>query len=332
MSVLFLLPGLGYGLFLGLTQGVWHLMFLSLATAIVWLVARSRKPVNPAGEIEISQSGVAVDGRRLHNFSYFWNRQLQLRIVSLLDRERPEVMLERLFDSGLELMAGVDNDGRVIALPDSHCLIIGPTGSGKTELMRLTLENYPHRLATVDFKGGLGLANAWGSVASLTNLDENPDEFWYWLEQQLSQREQQLITGSQPEKLLIMVDELGQVLTSSQRASAAVEKITSKGRSLGVFLIAANQTLSGVSRVVLANCGVRIALVGTDSVDAMQLGAGKQSAKPIAAGWSAANYVRDGVVQVLNFPLGVSQLSRIEKLKRVGLSDAGIKNISRMGI
>lgn len=332
MSILFLLPGLGYGLFLGLSQGIWHLMFLSVATAIVWIFARSRKPVDPKGEIEVSISGVAVDGKPLSQFSYFWNPQIQLRVLSVLDAANPNTMLEKLLNTELPLAAGIASNGEITCIPEAHCLIIGPTGAGKTELMRLALERYPGQLAVVDFKGGLGFGGVWGCVAQMTNLDAEPEFFWSWLAQELDERERILILGKIPEKLIVLVDELGQVVASSAQASLLVERICSKGRSLRVFLMAANQTLSGVSRVVLANCGARISLVGIDPVDAMQLGSAKADAIRVSAGWAGGTLIHDSKQLQFSFPLGVSQLSRIEKLKRMGLSNSGVENFPGVGI
>lgn len=319
-------------MFLGISQGIWHLMFLSLATALVWIFARTRKPADPNGELEISISGVAIDGRPLSRFSYFWDPRIQLRVLSYLDAASPNAMLEKLLGSDIPMAAGIAPAGEVIAVPEAHCLIIGPTGAGKTELMRLILDCYPGQLAVVDFKGGLGFGGVWGCVALLTNLDSEPSEFWSWLSQELDARERMLVAAKSPEKLIVLIDELGQVIASSLQAGTLIERITSKGRSLGVFLMAANQTLSGVSRVVLANCAARVALAGIDPVDAMQLGAGKVEMPQASAGWAAGTLIYESKQSQFSFPLGVSQLSRIEKLKRVGLGNSGIKDLPSVGV
>ena len=330
MSILFLLPTLGYGIFLGVSQGLWHLTAIGLLTLVIWILIKAKKPLTKSDEIDLGLAGVAVGGRRLKGFSLFWPTWLNLRLLRMLERPASEVLLDQLMESRGVLKAGIKSDGEVVYLRPAHSLIIGPTGSGKTEFMRNLIETWPHRLVVIDFKGGLGFSKAFGIEWVVSNQSEDFNEFLEMIEKELETRERELSEGANPKPLMLLVDELSSVVRSSHQAAVIVDNVATKGRALGVYLFAASQTLSGVSRALMANCLQKIGIGAVDQVDAMQLGLSKQRRHPIANNWASAQ-ISEGQVY-FNFPLGQSQVSRISQSQTVGLSDARVIDLSRVRV
>ncbi len=330
MSILFLLPTLGYGVFLGLSQGLWHLTAIGLFTLIIWIVIKSKKPLTKSDEIELGLAGVAVGGRKLGGFSLFWPTWLNLALIRMLERPASEVLLDQLLDSRGQLKAGIRSDGEIVFLRPAHTLIIGPTGSGKTEFMRNLIESWPHRLVVIDFKGGLGFSKAFGIEWVVSNHSDDFDQFLEMVHKELETRERELADGQSPKPMMLLVDELSSVTRSSQKAASVLDDVATKGRALGVYLFAASQTLSGVSRSLMANCLQKIGIGAVDQVDAMQLGLSKQRRQPIANGWASAQ-ISEGQLY-FNFPLGQSQVSRISQGQTVGLSDSRVIDLSRVRV
>ncbi|MEI6591241.1 MAG: hypothetical protein WCO24_04475, partial [Actinomycetes bacterium] len=134
-----------------------------------------------------------------------------------------------------------------------------------------------------DFKGGATLgrfASHSSCVAFTTDLDVG-EKFWIKLSSFIHQREldfadKKVARIEQTEGLMrrqiVVVDELVPALRSSQIAASTIETIATRGRSLGVHLIASSQGTSGLGRVLQTNLRAKLVLAGTDSVDLAQLG------------------------------------------------------------
>ena len=325
-----MLPTLGYGIFLGLSQGMWHLTAIGLLTMLIWILIKAKKPLAKSDEIELGLAGVAVGGRRLRGFSLFWPTWLNLRLLRMLERPASEFLLDGFLDAKSVLKAGIKSDGEVVSLKPSHTLIIGPTGSGKTEFLRNLIESWPERLVVIDFKGGLGFSKAFGIEWVVSNQSDDFNEFLEMVENELSLRERDLAEGINPKPMMLLVDELASVVKNSAKAAAMIDNVATKGRGLGVYLFAASQTLSGVSRALMANCLQKIGVGAVDQVDAMQMGLSKQRRKPIAPNWASAQ-LAEGQID-FNFPLGQSQVSRISQSQTVGLSNARVIDLSRVRV
>lgn len=301
MQIAFLLPSIVYGGYLATTTGNWALLVLSGGSLLVWWVFGNNQRLQ--GEVSFDNDRVFVGRKRLHRFVFLWPAGLRDRVFEavFVPRESSVEDFEKLAKRK-QWFLGLSAEQEVVLPVGSkghHCLVIGPTGSGKTELLRNLAMNFDGDLIAVDFKGGLGLAPL-NPVRILTNHNQEPEEFWNFISVLLDAREQSLIENSNPSQLLLMVDELALVLYSSLQAQKIIERVVSKGRSLGVVLVAASQTLSGISRTVMANCTLRIAVGAIDTVDLAQLGITQKSAahNPVQG---FASLIVDGTVEKFQF-------------------------------
>jgi hypothetical protein len=275
MPLLYFLPSLGYAVFLSLNSGNPTLLFLVAGSALAMQLGRGLASIRADGDLEFLGNRVRIGGRLLPRAPWLWPPPVRDRIyLAVCVRDtNPLEAYERERKLG-GLLLGVDSSGNPLRLEladhRAHLLVIGPTGSGKTILLRQLAAGWSGSCWVVDYKGGMGFAGHPAAQSLVTNLSENRTEFWVELNRLLDRRE----AGEVGPRLLIVVDELGAVL-QERDAALSLERVVTKGRSLGVHLMAANQTLSGVSRNILTNCQLRIGVGNVDTVDRAQLGQAK---------------------------------------------------------
>ena len=253
---------------------------LSAATALIVSRVRARAP-QVIESVQLDARGVRVNGKRL---GLFWSRAEKAAVAAELERLFPPPKVN--LAAPLSFSAGLDLDLNLLS-HGPHLFLVGPTGSGKSRWLHrlLSTVNGGPRLILADYKGGATLAS-FGTC--LTDLDP-PDireGFWATLLTLLEERERYLVlhgvsrieeTGL--ERVLVVVDELGHALRLDRKALEALSAVAARGRSLGVHLVCANQSVAGVPRELLVNLGLRVILAGADEVDALQLGA-KTTPKP----------------------------------------------------
>lgn len=169
-----------------------------------------------------------------------------------------------------------------------HTVVLGTTGSGKTEFLVSALASLAHHyppaelsLLLIDFKGGSGFARleSLPHVAGIVS-DLNPEltrRAVTSLAAELRHREAVLrahsvtnlsdLPGSVPlARLLVVVDEYRALLDAFPEFRSSFADLASRGRSLGIHLIVATQHLSGaVGDQVLANSALRICFRVRDS-------------------------------------------------------------------
>jgi DNA segregation ATPase FtsK/SpoIIIE, S-DNA-T family len=184
----------------------------------------------------------------------------------------------------LRVPFAVDADGRPVELDlkesalggmGPHGLIVGATGSGKSEALRtlvaaLAVRHPPERLAllTVDFKGGATFADCDAlphNAGAITNLADDlglVDRFAEALYGEMSRRQQLLKdAGNLPNvhayaklrqqnpdleplpHLLVIIDEFSELLTAKPDFSDLFVAVGRIGRSIGVHLLLATQRL-----------------------------------------------------------------------------------------
>ena len=272
MHILYLLPSLGYGIYLGTVNGNWTLLVLAGGSAVAMQLARAGASLSSSDAVQFLGNRVRIGKRLLPRCSWLWPSTVRTRVY-LETRQLEPIDREQIFTRELSaggLLLGVDLDGSAVRLEleheSSHLLVIGPTGSGKTQLLRLVASGWQNPIWVLDFKGGMGFETFAGLERLATNLDADLEDFWVELTNELDRRE----AGDVDRPLLLLVDELGAVL-ATRSAPPVLERVVSKGRSLGVHLVAANQTLSAVSRTLVANCALRVLVGSVDPIDAAQL-------------------------------------------------------------
>ena len=308
MAAIWMLPSLVLGLYLGFSTGMWQLALMSFGSALIAVVvSRVRRP-SPSETATVGNPFTSV-GKKIFYLNkpltrWRWMLSPKLRAAArslVAERQREQnlqLVLPRLLGRGFrasmpgELCAVLgEAQGAAIEVDLTtapHVFVVGPTGSGKSQLLRILAKSLTNRylptelqLMLVDFKGGAlldGLGLEPWLVANLSDLEGDRSTFWVELHTLLQQRERDptLMTP----RVLIIVDELAEVLRD-QAACVALTSVAARGRSLGVHLVLANQGLSGVPRDLLLNLRLRIALAGVDQVELVQLG-GKAS--PLTSG------------------------------------------------
>lgn len=298
--------------------------------ALVTILISQRKVALPDGELRVSGGRVYLGETRLPSRQFLWSKSLNERVLeSFLRAQRPAgTELEVLRRSGWnqsEPNSYLVGLGRSFALDKGagHLLVIGPTGSGKSELLHLVIASVSGNveLAVADYKGGALLTEA--KIANSTSdLDANQSEFWESLDRELTNRQEKLRAAGfsawdQAEqhrvdfaRKLLIVDEVVSAIRDVPKAHEVLIRVATKGRSLGVHLLVASQSLVGIPREMLINLRSRLALDGTDEVELLQLGL-KGKIGGATAKTKAAVLLHDGQTFDLQVPLGARRAPRL---------------------
>jgi energy-coupling factor transporter ATP-binding protein EcfA2 len=322
MQLIWYLPSLLIGLSVGLSSGYWQMALISalmVSLMFGFSLYKNRYPVfEPGAKIYRSPGQVAIENRVLPKYEIFWKQQWhELLLSHHKDKSAPsflETALDKVrtgFDLGpakyLPIWIGADAESeRVLNLSSEgpHLIIVGPTGSGKSEFLKLLvhslLQQGNSELVLFDFKGGATLDKfEEHSIGLATDLTPPKQKLlWEFISKELANREQQFATmqvanldqfndlGNSMAPIVVIVDEFAAALATGAVASACLEDVCARGRSLGVHLIAATQSLTGIPRAMLTNLRARVAMASSDPIDLVQLGMNpnKLSVAPIA-GW-----------------------------------------------
>jgi S-DNA-T family DNA segregation ATPase FtsK/SpoIIIE len=193
-------------------------------------------------------------------------------------RDNPETLYLRTLLKKLpplppfSTVVGIDQDGYPLVVrldsPDvSHLLLVGRTGSGKTALLRAVLaslaaSNKPHKLQMfiVDPKG-----RSFRNFRNLKHLYlpilTNVEQVVPALDMVLAKMEERERTGTLLPRIVVAIDELAEVTKFGGKSVLAhIERLTQRGRSAGIHLIAATQkpTAGVVGSLAKANFPVRL--------------------------------------------------------------------------
>jgi hypothetical protein len=263
VNLLFVLPSVGYGIYLFLTTGSPILLIMSALTVAVWSVVSSQREHDLKGQVSVRAGRVYLGDRRLSLFPWLWGKQVRNLVYESIARSR----LEAQSDLAIEPGALLDLDSRELFRPklderDPHLLIIGRSGSGKTQLLRWLLQSAPE-FRVIDYKGGVDFRDL---DRNLLFTQDDQIMATEWLQGLLHAREQ----GLHEAPIWIVVDELGELLRVG-KLGGVLESIAAKGRGIGVHLVLVNQTMTAIPRTIWANCANRIVLQA-DPVDRVQLG------------------------------------------------------------
>jgi len=281
------------GVFFGLSTGMWQLAMMSGLSALIALALRFKRTGSKPFAMQIRARGVFVNGRRAPRSSRFWPKpwreEYARQVEELLAGMREHLVKARneplSFVAGFNCELNLSDDG-------PHLFLVGPTGSGKSRFLELVLRSISGSptLLLADYKGGATLSCFGNCVTDLSPVGER-DAFWLGLSKLLHDREKYLAlqgvsmaSQTSLEPVVVVVDELAHALREDRSALAALSSVAARGRSLGVHLICASQSVSGIPRELLVNLNLRVVLAGTDEVDALQLGAKARPAKVAGMG------------------------------------------------
>ena len=291
MQLLWFLPSLAYGVMLGVTSNNYFLAVSTVFTILIALLVRyrlSKRPKLTANtKLRVINRDIWLDDFRMPRGEIFWSAEQADFIFERLGATSSNSSAMQDFFSknfarsktNLNMALGF-NETEVVqrSLVDDgpHAILIGSTGSGKTELLRQMLRELDNAetkpgLVCVDFKGGLGLEEfRLQSLRFASDHDMGATEKVFdWLELELSQRE---LSPEPRNALVIAIDELTHLLGTVKRSSEVLAAIAARGRSARMHLILTNQNLVGVHRALLSNIKLRVLIGNPDPVDAAMLG------------------------------------------------------------
>ncbi len=294
------------GLYLGFANGMWQLAMMSVASSLIAVLMQVRqrreKGREPIGAVSMHprRRQLQIGNRRVTSFQWLASSRtrsaVRERVTALITEADNRRALLRALEGAdrpppgqaCSLFLGVQEQQPIhLDLAEApHIFVVGPTGCGKTQLLRQLIRsvaapasNLGTNFAIIDFKGGalwVGLENIQSAWMLASDLDLA--DCWARLAAELSRREEVLalakaarFTDCALTPLAVFVDELGEAVRSPPAASL-LASLAARGRSLGVFLVAANQGISGVPRELLLNLRTRVCLAGIDQVELIQLG------------------------------------------------------------
>jgi energy-coupling factor transporter ATP-binding protein EcfA2 len=356
VQFLWYLPSLIIGLTVGFSSGYWQLAMVSILMVSLMLgvkLYRNRYPGFERGaQIHVSLGQVAINNRVLPKYELLWKKQWNdLLLEYFQSRSAPDLLAEllaRKSDGGvrfqsspaLELWLGSTGSAEQsidLAVDGPHLIIVGPTGSGKSELLKLIvrslIENQKVQLVLFDYKGGATLEKfSDQAVGIATDLDpKSALKLWDFVSSELASREKLFASrgvsdiaqfntaGDSLNPIVLVIDEFAAVLASGQKASSAIEDVCARGRSLGVHLIAATQSLTGIPRSLMTNLRARIAMSSSDPIDFVQLGINPNKVSgPMVSGWAQAVLLTARKApEGFYFPIGFTPAPRQEALTEV---------------
>lgn len=293
-----------------------------------------------AGPAHFDGKDVWIGDHRLPRREIFWRKSwhsyLWEAFAANRSREELPKVLETVRARGFtgeepkSIWLGMSNSAELsfkIEAEGPHLLIVGATGTGKSEMLRMMVAGWLNQieqteLALIDFKGGATLARfarhprvvALATDLNATNALKIAETFEAELmlrqkvlaEAQASSIEDFLEGGGRLCRRVIVIDELGELLRQHPKLSSVLEQVAARGRSLGLHLVATNQSMSGVSRGLLVNLRARIAIGDMDPIDFSQLGfRGRFQPRQSQSNWRQARLKNASGSEVeFEFPIG----------------------------
>jgi DNA segregation ATPase FtsK/SpoIIIE, S-DNA-T family len=249
----------------------------------------------------------------------------------------------------LRATVGVGTDGALsidLRSEGPHALIAGTTGSGKSELLRTLVagaaaEIPPNRLSflLVDYKGGAAFAPCASLphvVDVVSDLDDHlAERALVSLNAELKRRERILAeegardlleltrhnVDAAPPVLIIAVDEFAKLREEVPQFVDGVVDIAQRGRSLGVHMVLAAQTLrNAFTPAIRANTNLRLALRVSEESESEDMIASPVAARiPSGEGSRGRAFVRTGHGELREFQAayvsGLSDIARQSELR-----------------
>jgi len=280
-----------------------------------------------------------------------WSAQLaQLndpeRVESLVD-VLPQLVRLREFvrQSGhslsVEIGDAIDGPFKIDLVGDGpHALIVGTTGSGKSEFLRTLITALCVRyssealnLVLIDFKGGSTFDEFHdlphvADVVSDLDVDQI-DRMLAGLQIEIHRREQLLremnirdiasllSTGRSLSRLVIIVDEFAVLAHRYPEHMKTFVAIASQGRSLGLHLVLASQRVTGaITDDIRANTDLRIAFRVADSSESRDV-VGCAKAAEISKAQPGRAFVKGSGGEVVEVQTAVVMNEDLDKLENL---------------
>lgn len=287
VNVLFLLPSVGYGLFLYLSSGSPVLLVLSGLTLLIWLMVGSQRKHDVSQPVRVYDGRIWLGDRRLNLFPWTWSTAVRDVVYpALYPAINPAPDLAQLPSWAIGQTLENQPLPSPITANRPHAIIVGQTGSGKTELIKRIIGAFQGEVVVVDYKGGFD----YESLTTPIRLFAGGQA-----EAAVNALHARLQAPGSP--TLVVVDELAEALRNIKLAEQ-LESIAAKGRSLGVHFVGASQTMTGISRTIWSNCHSRFAL-RADPIDRAQMGF---PIKPLNSEEAGYAEVFDGQVRCFLYP------------------------------
>ncbi|MDE2386586.1 MAG: AAA family ATPase [Actinomycetales bacterium] len=288
MSLIWILPSLAMGLLLAMSTGYWQMLAFAVMQAAVQLAARrfrggpQQSTIDPLTDVRLRGERFVVQGRRLPRLIAFWNSRSKTAVLEYLRQLNsgpPQELLSECYSkrrSGRLLLGLAESNPLELDWSRSpHTLIVGPTGSGKSALLARLLEQLAADSTEVwlfDYKSGETISENAAFCRAFECADSSDQAALRDQWDRLLRRVDTLAPG-QKTRLVLVVEELAAALLDRD-ASAAITQLAAQGRSVGVRMIATNQTASGIPRQLLVNLGNRVVMADADNSERILLGTG----------------------------------------------------------
>ena len=235
-----------------------------------------------------------------------------LDLLDLLPASNPDALVERWKspEAGTVATLGMGTSGplEIDLLRDGpHALILGATGSGKTEILRALIAGFaasrpPDRLGLVliDGQGGLGVRDLAGLPhvsGRLISLDRHEGlRTVAFLRAELRRREEALTNGSRSRTLVVAVDDYHAIPDRLPELAGVLDDCAGRGRGLDIHLLVASQRESALAGLA-TNAGARIVLEMAEAGSASVIGSPESARlQPRSPGRGVARLAADRLV------------------------------------
>ena len=218
--------------------------------------------------------------RRVNFSKIYSDSEIQPQAIASTWQKQDQISLSALVGESADGQIAIDliNDG-------PHAVVVGTTGSGKSEFLRTMVVTIALRYSPadvnfilIDYKGGAAFdscAELPHVVGVITDLDEGlAARVLVSLEAELRYREQRLREDASTHlpRLMVVVDELAALKDDVPHFIGSLVSIAQRGRSLGIHLVVATQRPgSALSADVLANANIRLALRVQSAHDSQEI-------------------------------------------------------------
>ncbi len=342
MRLVALVPALLIALVMAWVTGMWQFALFAFLSVVSGLITSSlirKKTKEPDIDYSdqplwLSTHAVAIGDKVLPKTGFFFKEQYSdvffeylskqelAREIHIQARQKEESYYKASSAGTLPFWIGISEGSALefdLVRAGPHALIVGATGAGKSQLLRLMscsilagVAKERIQLVLIDFKGGAALrelANHPSALVLITDIDgANHERFWLYLSGELTRRELFLASKSISSaeqiptlpRMLVLADELPAILSSHPLALQTLEAIAARGRSLGVHLVATSQSLAGIPRALITNLTLRFALGVTDPGDLIAL---SPTVRPSEIGQARAVAFHAGKSKVFDFPV-----------------------------